>query len=643
MLELFRKGVGSWFAAILLGILIMSFALWGIGDPLSTLGSNEIAEVGGEKVTPVELQRSFERDYSRLLQQTGEGVTKQLAIQVGMGAQSAANLIRQKAQEVESSNLGIRASDQELANYILSIPVFQDETGTFNRSFFENFASLQGYSTKEFEELLRTELSSNKLIDAIANNIKAPDITSEMLTKFASEERTSEILTIPASAMTGFGEATDELLTAYYQENPDNYMAPEYRDISYFEISASELSNSVNISGDQVRAEYDARIMEFTQSEKRGYIQMLLDDQASADAAYTELENGKSFKQVVIDRAGTTVEDSTFEAQTFDEFADTYGEDAANMLFDAEDGTYTAPIESGFGVYIFKVNGVVTGTVESFESVRDQLAAELKLDQAIDRLYELRNLIDDELAAGSPIEIIAGVANAELKTVSNVSIDGIRPDGTASTELPLIVEFLDYAFQAEIGGELELYEGIANKFYMLDVVNITQSTLRDFEDVKDQVKTDWEQNRRETLAQELAERIIGEYSASENTSKALADYQNIVGSNFTVNVVTVGRANQNNDVSADIHASIFSQNIGDIEMIPAANGDGYVLVRVVGRSFEENVEEEALANTKLQIENSYQNDLIGAYFVYLYDSLPVVIREENIQSVLDFIAAPDQQ
>ncbi len=643
MLELFRKGVGSWFAAILLGILIMSFALWGIGDPLSSLGSNEIAEVDGEKISPIELQRSFDRDYSRLLQQTGEGVTKQLAIQVGMGAQSAANLIRQKAQEVESANLGIRASDQELANYILSIPVFQDETGTFNRSFFENFAQLQGYSTKEFEGLLRTELSSNKLIEAIANNIKAPDITSEMLTKFASEERTSEILAIPASGMTGFGEATDDMLTAYYQENSDNYMAPEYRDISYFEISASELSNSVEISEDQVRAEYDARIMEFTQQEKRGYIQMLLDDQTAADAAYAELENGKSFEQVVVDRAGTTVEDSTFEAQTFDEFADIYGEEAANMLFDAEDGAYTAPIESGFGIYIFKVNGVVTGSTESFESVRDQLAAELKLDEAIDRLYDLRNLIDDELAAGSPIGTIADVANAELKTVSNVSLEGITPDGTASTELPLIVEFLDYAFQAEIGGELELYEGISNKFYMLDVNNITQSTLRDFEDVREQVKIDWEQSRRETLAQELAERIIDEYTSSENTDKALADYQDIVGSNFTVNEVTVGRANPNNDVSADIHASIFNQGIGDIEMIPAANGDGYVLVRVVGRSFEENVEEDAITNTKLQIENSYQNDLISAYFVYLYDSLPVVIREDNIQSVLDLIAAPEQQ
>lgn len=643
MLELFRKGVGSWFAAILLGILIMSFALWGIGDPLSSLGSSEIAEVGDEKVSPAELQRTFERDFNRLVQQAGDSVSRELAIQVGIGNQSAANVIRQKAQEVESANLGIRASDTELANYILSIPAFQDETGNFNRSYFEDIARLQGYGTKEFEGLLRVELVSNKLMEALISTIQAPDVTASTLTKFASEERTSEILSIPASGMTGFGEATDDMLMTYYQENPDNYMAPEYRDVSYFEISASDLSNTVEISEDQVRSAYDARIMEFTEEEKRGYVQMLLDDQDTADTAYAELENGANFEQVILDRTGTNAEDSTFEAQTYLEFSELYGEEAANLLFETADNDYTAPIETGFGVYIFKVNGITSGSVESFESVRDQIAAELKLDEAIDRLFDLRNLIDDELAAGSPIETIADVVNAPLRKVSNVSIEGTTPDGTASTELPLIVEFLDYAFQTEIGGELELYEGISNKFYMLNVDNIIDSSLREFDEVKAQVSVDWEQSRREELAQELAQRIIDEYGASENAEKALTDYQDIVGSNFVINQVTVDRGNTESIVSPEIHGSIYSQKIGDIEMIPAASGDGYILIRVTGRNFAENVEEEAIENTKLQIQNSYQNDLLSAYFISLYDSLPVIINDANIQATFDLIVAPEQQ
>ncbi len=627
---------------LLLALLVASFALWGIGDPLSTLSSSEIAEVGGEKISPVELERQFDRDYNRLLQQAGDSVTKELAIQFGMGAQSAANIIQQKAYDVEGANLGIRASDEELRNYILSIPTFQDETGQFNRSFFDSFVRMQGYSSQDFEQIMRLELSRAKLLDALVNNIAAPDITADTLTKYASEERTSEILAIPASGMTGIGEVTDELLQTYYEENPDSYMAPEYRDVSYFEISASEISDSVEISEDQIRTAYDNRIMEFTQAERRGYVQMLLDDQATADAAYTELQNGASFDQVIMDRTGSTIDDSSFEAQTYDEFAELYGEEAANQLFDAEADGYTTPIETGFGVYLFKVNGIENGSVESFEDVRDQIASELKMDQAIDSLYDLRNIIDDELAAGSSIEMIAEVIEVPLKKVSNVSIEGMTPDGTASMELPLIVEFLDYAFQNDIGSELELYEGISNKFYMLSVDNIMEATRRDFEEVRDQVSTDWAQNRREELATELATRITTEYEASENTDRALADFQDIIGSELVINQVTVDRANSENVVSGEIHSSIFNQKIGSIEMINAASGDGFVLVRVTGRSFKDDVEQAAIDETKLQIANSYQNDILSAYLMYLYSSLPVVIHDDNIQSTLNLIAEPAQ-
>ena len=216
----------------------------------------------------------------------------------------------------------------------------------------------------------------------------------------------------------------------------------------------------------------------------------------------------------------------------------------------------------------------------------------------------------------------------------------MTPDGRASTELPLIVDFLDQAFNREIGDELVLLEGISNKFYMLNVDGITDAELRDFEDVRTDVSADWAQDRREELASELANRVIEEINASESENKSLTEYQDIVGSNLTLNEVTVGRGNEDNAVSADIHQSIFAQDIGSVEMIPAANGDGYVLVHVKDRSFSDDVEETAIADTKAQIRTSYQNDFMAAYIVHLYSSLPVILNNTNIQATLDQIVAP---
>lgn len=632
--------MGSIFAGGLLAMLIASFVLWGVGDPLSTLGSDDIAEVGDEKITPFDLERAFESEYLRIQQQAGDSLTRELAIQVGIGSQAIAKLVELKAYDVETSNLGLRTSDEDLRDYIYNIQTFQDETGQFNRSYFDQYTRSQGYTTKDFEALLREEMARASLIESLIGNVISSDIATTTLTKYASEERTSEILAIPASLMTGIGEVNDEILKTYFEENKLNYMSPEYRDISYFEVSAATVASTISIGNEEVIANYESRISEFTREEERSFVQMFFDDLEMANKAYTDLENGKSFSEVIVDRTGDTQDEATFDPMPKNEITDNYGEEITTLIYNASLNGYTEPINTDFGVYIFKIISIKPGSSQTVEDVREIIVNDLKMERAIDMLFDIRNLIDDELAAGSPINIVAEAAGVPLKTVSNFNIEGMTPDGSASTELPLIVDFIDYSFRNNIGEELELYEGVSNKFYMLSVDNIIVSNLQDFVDVRDTVDEDWSQFRRETLASELASRISSEYETAENIDKTLAEYEGLL-SQLTVNEVIVSRANDN-VVSSEIHSSIFSQDVGSIKVIPASNGDGSVIIRVKDRTFGINVDESVLIDTKAQIQRSYQNDLMQSYITHLYETLPVIVKEGNVQATLNAIAAPAQ-
>ena len=632
--------MGSIFAGGLLAMLIASFVLWGVGDPLSTLGSDDIAEVGDEKITPFDLERAFESEYLRIQQQAGDSLTRELAIQVGIGSQAIAKLVELKAYDVETSNLGLRTSDEDLRDYIYNIQTFQDETGQFNRSYFDQYTRSQGYTTKDFEALLREEMARASLIESLIGNVISSDIATTTLTKYASEERTSEILAIPASLMTGIGEVNDEILKTYFEENKLNYMSPEYRDISYFEVSAATVASTISIGNEEVIANYESRISEFTREEERSFVQMFFDDLEMANKAYTDLENGKSFSEVIVDRTGDTQDEATFDPMPKNEITDNYGEEITTQIYNASLNGYTEPINTDFGVYIFKIISIKPGSSQTVEDVREIIVNDLKMERAIDTLFDIRNLIDDELAAGSPINIVAEAAGVPLKTVSNFNIEGMTPDGSASTELPLIVDFIDYSFRNNIGEELELYEGVSNKFYMLSVDNIIVSKLQEFVDVRDTVDEDWSQFRRETLASELASRISSEYETAENIDKTLAEYEGLL-SQLTVNEVIVSRANDN-VVSSEIHSSIFSQDVGSIKVIPASNGDGSVIIRVKDRTFGINVDESVLIDTKAQIQRSYQNDLMQSYITHLYETLPVIVKEGNVQATLNAIAAPAQ-
>jgi len=640
MFDFFRKGMGSIFAGGLLAMLIASFVLWGVGDPLSTLGSDDIAEVGDEKITPFDLERAFESEYLRIQQQAGDSLTRELAIQVGIGSQAIAKLVELKAYDVETSNLGLRTSDEDLRDYIYNIQTFQDETGQFNRSYFDQYTRSQGYTTKDFEALLREEMARASLIESLIGNVISSDIATTTLTKYASEERTSEILAIPASLMTGIGEVNDEILKTYFEENKLNYMSPEYRDISYFEVSAATVASTISIGNEEVIANYESRISEFTREEERSFVQMFFDDLEMANKAYTDLENGKSFSEVIVDRTGDTQDEATFDPMPKNEITDNYGEEITTQIYNASLNGYTEPINTDFGVYIFKIISIKPGSSQTIEDVREIIVNDLKMERAIDTLFDIRNLIDDELAAGSPINIVAEAAGVPLKTVSNFNIEGMTPDGSASTELPLIVDFIDYSFRNNIGEELELYEDVSNKFYMLSVDNIIVSNLQEFVDVRDTVDEDWSQFRRETLASELASRISSEYETAENIDKTLAEYEGLL-SQLTVNEVIVSRANDN-VVSSEIHSSIFSQDVGSIKVIPASNGDGSVIIRVKDRTFGINVDESVLIDTKAQIQRSYQNDLMQSYITHLYETLPVIVKEGNVQATLNAIAAPAQ-
>ena len=160
--------------------------------------------------------------------------------------------------------------------------------------------------------------------------------------------------------------------------------------------------------------------------------------------------------------------------------------------------------------------------------------------------------------------------------------------------------------------------------------------------LKTEVTANWSKNRRDELATELATKITAEYSAEGAEEKSLADADKL-GFELNISEVTVDRGNAESIVAANIHSSIFNQSVGGIEQIAAADGDGFVLVRVKSREFPESIDDAAITETGTQVKSAYQNDLMGAYTVDLYETLPVVINNGNIKAVLDQLVSTVEQ
>ena len=636
MLQLFRSGLTSYFATALIGLLIASFALWGIGgDVLSGAGS-KVAEIGDDKVTMNEYAREFQNKFSEIQQQSNGEITREMVIDQGMTQKWLAELVQSKTFAHAAHSLNIRVTDAQLRDFIMGIEAFQDTFGEFSKSAFENIAGNRGYTSGEFEEILRRDLERQYLMTSIVSGITVPNSVEKIFIKYLTEERTAEIITIPAYSITDIPEADEETLKKYYQDNAANYMAPEYRDISFITLSVKDFMDDITVTDDEIEQAMGNAANTVDGGEMRDFEQILFDDKASADKAYADLEAGRSFLDIIT-AAGSTSDDAAVFGNSMQDISDTYGTAAAEAVFNTPEGKYSQPVEDDFGWRIFKVTGISASAGKSGNS-RAEIEEALKHEKAIDLLYDKSELINDELAAGGSIADIAGNLGLELKTAVNIDASGYNAKGDLVRNIPDDPAFLATVFEILLDDEPMLEEMGEGEYFLAVVDNIQESALRPFEEVKTSVRDIWQADVRKNIARERANEILAKAqdgATMEELSRMTPD------TSYTS--VTLARNDQTGKVTQNIHRDIFSLDIGRAKIMPAADGNGFVVLKVTARNHpKETIPASQTAQLKQYLAQEYQQRLLSNYWRYLEDSLPVRINQRAVNAVHDQLASREQ-
>ncbi|WP_417623574.1 SurA N-terminal domain-containing protein [Paremcibacter congregatus] len=637
MLQFFRSGLTSYFATALLGLLIASFALWGIGGDILGGAGNNVAQVGSEKVTVNDYAREFQSKFSEIQQQSGGEVTRDMVIDRGLTRRWVADLVQREAFAHEASELHIRVTDAQLRDFIVGIEAFQDTFGEFSKEKFDSIAAYQGYKPTEFEEFLRRDLQRQALVTSLVSSIRVPDAVEKTLTKYLMEERKAEIVTIPSRTITDIPAPDDETLQAYYEENSDNYMAPEYRDIRFITMTAKEFAEQVTITEEEIEQALAAGPAATEASDTRDFEQLLFDDKESAEKAYKDLEAGRSFADLIV-ASGTTAQDAAVADNSFDDTVEIYGKEAADAIFSAKEGRYTAPIETAFGWRIFNVTKASSTEATDPETLRAEAIEHLKTEKALDLLYQKSEKINDELAAGAVLADLATALKLDLKEAKNIDRSGYNTKGDLARNVPTQPEFLAKAFDSFVGDEPVLEEMGEGDYFLLEVESIQPRALRPFEEVKTSVLDMWKADTRKKLVQEQANDIL----AKAQEGVPLADLAKTT-ENAAFNAVTTTRIDQTGQVARDIQASIFELEVGHAKIQPAIDGNGFVLVKLMSRTLPQ--KDLPLAQST-QLKNSlaqeYQQRILTSYWKHLETTLPVIINQRAIAAVHNQLASREQ-
>ena len=505
MMQAIRGRAGNIIVKVLFGLLILSFAGWGISDYLFRIAGPQetnVATVGDEKIPAAELQRTLEPAVERMRGQFGGAVDMQLVKQLGLVDSTLNQLIDRDLLNQETQRLGLVVPDDMIRNAIYENPDFRGPDGKFDRRLFAQVLMMNRIGEDQLVARLRQEIPRNDLLQAVAVGVEPPHSLVEALYKHRNEKRVADIVAFPVSAVASVAQPSEEELTQFYEAHPDLFRAPEYRGFLLASLAPGDLKPTEEIPEDKLRAEYDERKDEFQQPEQREIQQILAPAEDKAKEAEAALAAGKDFKEVA---AQIGMDPSAIDLGLLNRKEIPH--ELGDVAFDLQLNQPSQPIKTPFGWHILRVVKIEPGKTLSFEEAKPKIIAELQARQAANRIVDIANQADDALAGGAKIEDLQQKFGFRLTPVAAVDENGIDPSG-ARVELPVAPEeVLKSVFSTPQGQATRVTDTQDGAIYAARVDKVVPSAVRPLEQVRDKAIAAWQEEQKQKDAAKQAETL----------------------------------------------------------------------------------------------------------------------------------------
>lgn len=619
MLQFIRNFAGSWVVKILFVLLILSFGIWGIGDVFRSSTPTSVAEVGSVEIGREALDQEFRRQIERLRPMLGGNLTAEQAKQFGLLDQSLQTLIQRALFDLAAKDAGIAVGPEVVKLRIADEPAFRNQQGQFDANMFRTVLRNNQLTEDGYIALIRRETARELVAGAVNAGVAAPKTLTQALYRFRGEKRVAEVVTLTNASVGDVGSPDEAEITRAYEDHQVRFTAPEYRALTVAQLSPDALAADIKIDDAQLRAAYDERAAEFGTPEKRNILMTVVDDEAKAKA--------------IADAAKTkgladAAKEAGVEPLTLDGIARAELPELGDAAFALEQGKSSEPIKSGLGWHVLAVTGVQAGSTKSFDEVRGQLAADIRKEKALDAVFAIANRVEDQLASGAPLEEVAKAQGLALSKVAAVDSSGKAPDGKdAAPALPALKALLPNVFQLKAGASTNLSEGQGSVFTAVRVDSVIPAALRPLAEVRDQVVTGWQSDKRAALAATKAEEIAAKLT--KGLEAAAQDVASQSGASAAMTVPFARDAKSVNGLPGDLVAKLFAAKPG--EVVSGTSADSQIVARL--REIipaDPAAPDAALGPLETSVNQGLESDLMAQFGNALRVRYPVQIHRQRI-------------
>lgn len=528
MLENIRESSQGLTAKIILGFIILTFAVAGIGSYSNSVDTS-VADVNGEKISQDEFNKAYQAQRNRMAQQFGEmfeTLSADPSYMNNFRNGVVDNLINQKLIDQNSDALAIRVADQRIKTTIRNMPEFQVD-GVFDNNRYLAMINQAGfYQSSDFRDYLRTEITRRQLTQAlVASEFNLP-YQEEMYTTLQNQQRDIQYATINAEQFKATVELTDKEVNEYYLANQSRFENQEQVKVNYITLDVNDIASTIAITDADVEAYYRDNISRYREDEQRRVAHILIefgDDEGSAEATAQALlekvKAGEDFATLASENSADTFSGENggdldwIEAGVMDEAFD----EAAFAL--SEVGSVSDVVRTEFGFHIIKLTDYKAEKVQSLADVRDEIIIKAKNERAQDKFFELQQEVA-RLSFEFPdsLDDAAGAINATVQTSDWLT----RGANTAPFDVSSAVDaaFSDLVISEQLNSDIvEVSDTLA---IVMRLNEYQGASVKPLAAVSEQIKSILVAQKASEKAQSVADELLIEFKAGNDITESLA-------------------------------------------------------------------------------------------------------------------------
>lgn len=575
MLQDIRKSSQGTIAKIIVGLIVVAFAGFGVESILLGGGSSGVANVNGEEISPQELQQAVNNQKRRLISMLGDNIDPAMLDDDRLTSQAMESLIQRKLLSQSAAELGLSISDNQVGAVIGGMEQFQID-GQFNPDVYRGTLSSAGFTPMSFKQTLQEDMVIGQVRSGLSGSEFATPAELALNARIAGEQRDLRYLTIPRENFSSPGEVTESEIADYYAANSEAFLSEEAVELAYIELRVDDYRQPVEEQ--LLQDAYHQQIQDNQYKTENRVSHILLEAGADADEAALQarlarvqekLAGGMAFADVAREYSDD-IGSANFGGDLGFSAGDAFPPEMEQAIAALEVNQVSAPVETEAGIHIILLTERREGKPPTFEEMRAEIEDSLQLAEA--RVELLRTVETLKDLAFNAEDLIAPAEELSLEVSTSGRVTRDQAEGLFASPQLLSAAFSEEVLEA--GHNSEVLELDADHWVVLRVRTHHPAEIMPLEQVRERIVASIVDERSRLAVENAAAEAV----AALRAGTSVESYANTAGYDWQVEL---GANRRNLIVPREILQAAFSlaapeEGAATVDFVLSANGDALV-------------------------------------------------------------------